>query len=354
MNKLHFHLTLNRGSFRLPVHLELPGKGIAVLFGASGSGKTSLLRAIAGLDRHADARIQINETLWQDQQNFVAVHHRQLGYVFQDDNLFQHLSCAGNLHFAAKRSHTPAAFLSRVIDQLGLSALMPRMPLHLSGGEKQKVAIARALVQKPRLLMLDEPFSAVDEEFKHAFLPALKTLLNELDLPALYVTHSSAEMSQMADTLIYFRPGNSPVVAPTNELLTDLHQGLAFRSEAESFLEVRVSGHDRDYGLNILEYDGCTLFTGGEFLQIGQQVRVRIMAQDVSLALSPPTMSSILNILPVTVMELSELAGHQTTIRLRAGNQTILARITRKSAVVLQLVKGMQLYAQIKSVAVLH
>lgn len=354
MNRLQIKLTISRGSFRMPVALDLSGNGISVLFGASGTGKTSLLRAIAGLDRHADAQVCINGSTWQDQHIFVPVHQRKLGYVFQEDNLFQHLSCEGNLHFAARRAHTPPEFFARVIEQLNLSALLSRMPVHLSGGEKQKMAIARALLQKPELLLLDEPFSAVDEEFKHGFLPRFKALLCELNIPALYITHSSAEMSQMADALVYFQHGHGPVVAPTNELLTDLHQGLAQRSDAESLLEARVSGHDREFGLNILECDGSTLFVGGEFLQINQQVRVRILAQDVSLALNPPSMSSILNILPVSVLELAELSGHQTTIRLQVGRQTLLARITRKSATVLQLAKGTQLYAQIKSVAVLH
>ena len=354
MSGLQIRLAITRGSFHMPVNLSLPGQGISVLFGASGTGKTSLLRAIAGLDRHDAALIQLNDTLWQNQQICVPVHQRNLGYVFQEDNLFLHQSCEGNLRFAAKRSQTPADFFAHVISQLNLAGLLSRMPVHLSGGEKQKVAIARALLQKPQLLLLDEPFSAVDEEFKHAFLPKLKALLAELGIPALYVTHSSAEMSQMADELVWFNQGQGPVVAPANELLTDLQQGLARRTDAESLLEAHVVGHDRDFGLNILECDGCTLYVGGEFLPIGRPVRVRILAQDVSLAFNTPSLSSILNILPATVLELAEHAGHQTTIRLQVGTQTILARITRKSVAALQLVEGTRLYAQIKSVAVLR
>ncbi|MES2604670.1 MAG: molybdenum ABC transporter ATP-binding protein [Pseudomonadota bacterium] len=362
MSKLQLQLAVTRGEFSLPVSLELPARGISAFFGASGTGKTSVLRAIAGLDHHANALISLNGTVWQDSKKFVPAYQRKLGYVFQEDNLFPHLNVADNLQFASRRALTPPAFVEQVINQLQLDALLQRKSLQLSGGEKQKVAIARALIQQPTLLLLDEPLSAVDEEFKRGFLPLFRSLLLQLGIPALYVTHASAEVGMLADTLVYFRAGSSPRAAPTNAMLTDLQQELAHRADAEAFLDARVASHEAEYGLYTLDCGGCSLTVGGPTLQQDQQVRIRILAQDVSLALAPPQHSSILNILPATIMAMSDEGDHQCVVQLRLGSQsegrpfsqTLLARITRKSAVALRLAIGDAVYAQIKSVAVLH
>lgn len=354
MSILHIQATIVRGDFRLPVDLDLPNDGITALFGASGSGKSSLLRAIAGLDRHDDAHIGVGDSVWQDDSSFVPTHKRKVGYVFQEDNLFPHLSVMRNLLFAAKRAETQDYFFNYVVAQLDLTPLLERSPVHLSGGEKQKVAIARSLLQHPSLLLLDEPLSAVDEEFKRGFLPQLKILLAELSIPALYVTHSSAELGQLADALVYFRQGHMPLASTANALFTDLQAPLALRSDAEAFLDVTVTAHDEVYGLYHLACGNYTLNIGSPALHTGQQVRLRILAQDVSLALSPPMQSSILNILPVTVLELADHGEHQTIVRLQLDRQILLARITRKSAVTLGLKAGDRVYAQIKGVAVLH
>jgi molybdate transport system ATP-binding protein len=362
MSTLNLNLVINRGSFHLPVALELPTVGISAFFGASGTGKTSLLRAIAGLDHHPGAVVRINGTTWQDDASFVPVHQRQLGYVFQDDNLFPHLNVADNLSFASRRASTAADFVEHVIEQLQLGSLLQRKPTQLSGGEKQKVAIARALMQQPSLLLLDEPLSAVDEEFKRGFLPRFRNLLLTLGTPALYVTHSSAEVGMLADTLVYFRDGLPPQTAATNTLLTDLHGDLSHRPDAEAFLSARVIDHDTQFDLYSLVCGDCILSVGGTALTIGDEVRLRILAQDVSLALAPPQHSSILNILPATIMAMSDAGPHQTVVKLQLGEAnaaakpswTLLARITRKSAVALGLTIGDHIYAQIKSVAVLH
>ena len=354
MNTLLIKATLARGDFSLAVDLALPNDGITALYGASGSGKSSLLRAIAGLDRHGSTTIRVGETMWQDGDHFVPTHKRNVGYVFQEDNLFPHLNVLRNLRFATKRAGTADYLFEYVVSQLALKPLLKRSPVYLSGGEKQKVAIARSLLQHPSLLLLDEPLSAVDEEFKRGFLPQLKTLLAELSIPALYVTHSSAELGQLADALVYFRQGQSPLATTANALFTDLQGPLALRSDAEAFLDVTVTAHDEAWGLYHLACGSYTLNVGGPTLLKGQQVRLRILAQDVSIALSPPMQSSILNILPVTVLELADHGEHQTTVRLQLDTQVLLARITRKSAVSLGLKAGDSVYAQIKGVAVLH
>ncbi len=354
MSSLQLNLLLQRGDFALPVDLTLAGRGITAFYGGSGTGKTSLLRAIAGLDRHAGGRVSFGAAVWQDEHGFVPTYRRNVGYVFQEDNLFPHLTVLKNLRFAGKRADTEDEFFNHVLEQLALGPLLNRSPLHLSGGEKQKVAIARALLQKPSLLLLDEPMSAIDEEFKRGFLPQLKALLHELAVPALYVTHSSAELAQLADSLVYFGRQQPPAVTTPNALFTDLQSPLALRADAEAFLDAVVTAHDESYGLYHLLCGNYTLNVGGPSLQVGQQVRLRVLAQDVSIALAPPMQSSILNIIPVTVVALVDHGEHQSTASLQLDTQTLLARITRKSAATLGLKAGDRVYAQIKGVAVLH
>lgn len=353
MSTLTVKAALQRGDFSLPVDLRLPMAGITAFLGASGTGKTSLLRTIAGLDRHAGALVQYGSTVWQDAVHFVPTHLRRLGYVFQEDNLFPHLSVQGNLRFATQRSAVPAKHFDHILQHLQLEPLLARQPTQLSGGEKQKVAVARALLSQPTLLLLDEPLAAVDEDFKHSFLPQFKLLVQELNIPVLYISHSSAEIVQLADTLVYFSRGQAPIAAPTNSLLTDLQHPLAQRSDAESLLGAEVVSHDPEYGLYTLDSSGVRLFVGGPHLQVGQRVRLRIVAQDVSVTIAPPEHSSILNILPATVLEVSPCGETQHTILLQVGDQRILSRITRKSTAMLKLDIGSSVYAQIKSVAVL-
>ncbi|HTR00026.1 MAG TPA: ATP-binding cassette domain-containing protein, partial [Candidatus Acidoferrum sp.] len=159
MTALHVEVTIRRESFDLPIALELPATGITTIFGASGTGKTSLLRTIAGLDRHDGAVIRFSGDVWQEGSTFVPTHRRNVGYVFQDDNLFLHLSVFGNLRFAAKRANASREAMEQLVEDLELAHLLGRMPSQLSGGEKQKTAIARVLLQRPRLLLLDEPLS---------------------------------------------------------------------------------------------------------------------------------------------------------------------------------------------------
>lgn len=353
MTMLSASMQLRRGDFMLPVDLDIPAHGISAFLGASGTGKTSLLRAIAGLDVHAGAVVKYGDAVWQDASHFIPTCERRVGYVFQEDNLFPHLSVLGNLRYATKRSGAPDTLVSHVVKHLDLEPLLSRNTLQLSGGERQKVAIARALLSQPTLLLMDEPLAAVDEEFKHAFLPRFKLLIQELNTPVLYISHSSAEIVQVADTLVYFSRGNAPVCAPTNRLLTDLQHPLAQRADAESLLEAEVKGYEPEYGLYTLDFGGVRLLVSGTALQFGQRVRLRIVAQDVSVTLTPPEYSSILNILPATVLGISPCGPTQHTILMRVGGQHMLARITRKSTALLQLQPGSAVYAQIKSVAVL-
>ena len=201
---------IDYGSFRLNVDLNLPGTGITVLFGPSGSGKTTLLRCIAGLQRASHGFLAINGDVWQnsDRGIFVPTHKRPLGYVFQEANLFPHLSVKGNLQFGLKRIASPSATdLQHILELLGIDHLLDRTPDRLSGGERQRIAIARALALNPKILLMDEPLAALDFKRKQEILPFLGRLHQELNIPVIYVTHSQQEVAQLADHIVIIEEG---------------------------------------------------------------------------------------------------------------------------------------------------
>lgn len=357
---LRIRQDIRRGSFALQVELDLPARGTTAIFGASGSGKSSLLRAVAGLDRHPGGLVQVQDRIWQDERTFVPVHQRKLAYVFQEDNLFPHLDVWHNLRFGSVRAGTSEARLRSVVDLLQIGPLLRRKPAQLSGGERQKVAIARALALQPELLLLDEPLAGVDAAFRESFLPQLRTLIGQLDTPVLYVSHAADEVAQLADTLVLFEPGQAPCAGDLVELLTSPRYSLATRQDAESVIDATVLRHDAAWGLLELGFSGGILTVPGPALPAGQRVRARVFAQDVSVVLQAPAMTSILNLFPATVLQLLPGGEAQVVLLLQVGavsetgGQRLLARITRKSAAHLDLHAGSQVYAQIKSVAVLR
>lgn len=218
----HIRLTLPRAHFTLQVALDLPGQGITVLFGASGSGKTSLLRCVAGLERAHQAKIQIGHTTWQDDTRgiFVPTWRRALGYVFQEPSLFDHLTVEGNLTYGLKRlgARASAHSLNEAIDLLGIRALLPRRPQTLSGGERQRVAIARALATQPQWLLLDEPLAALDQARRHDILPWLERLRDHSRIPMLYVTHSIDELHRLADRVVVLEHGQVAAVGTLTDM----------------------------------------------------------------------------------------------------------------------------------------
>lgn len=347
---------LDYGGFRLNVDLRLPGSGVTVLFGHSGSGKTTLLRCIAGLQRAPNGLMQINGEIWQDGARgiFLPTHRRSLGYVFQEANLFPHLSVKGNLQFGLKRSGRANADLTHILDLLGITHLLARMPDRLSGGERQRVAIARALALKPKLLLMDEPLAALDFKRKQEILPYLVRLHRELDIPVLYVTHSQQEVAQLADHLVILDEGRVLVSGPVAEIMSRLDTPMALDREAATVWPVTVVNHDADYHLTQVEIAGTLLSLPMVNAEPGTSLRLQINARDVSIALSAPVATSILNVLPATVMALNQNQQGQTAVRLMVGNQPLLAHITSKSAMLLSLHAGMAVYAQIKGTSILN
>lgn len=191
MSGIRARFRFDRGNFLLDVDLALPGRGVTALFGHSGSGKTTVLRAIAGLERAAGGYIALGDTVWQDDAKgiFVPTHRRALGYVFQEASLFEHLTVEGNLEFGRQRTAESERRFKRsdVTELLGIDGLLKRRPATLSGGERQRVAIARSLLTAPQLLLMDEPLAALDLKRKLEILPYLERLHDELAIPVIYV-----------------------------------------------------------------------------------------------------------------------------------------------------------------------
>src|SRR5690242_9341403 len=294
------------GGFRLAADFAIEQPGITALFGPSGSGKTSIVDAIAGLlrPRHGVIAIGGETVLDTEAAIFVPPRLRRVGYVFQDARLFPHMSVENNLRFGWRRAKVPAddAAFDHIVSLLGLEGLLARAPLKLSGGEKSRVALGRALLSSPRILLLDEPLSALDAARKAEILPYLERLRDEAKIPMLYVSHSLEEVSQLADTVIAVRDGATIAQGPVFEMLADLESGA--RIGAPSFgavVDTRLQEHDD--GLSVLAFDGGRLIVPRLKRDIGQRVRVRVRAEDVMLAAEEPRMISANNVLLCNVTE---------------------------------------------------
>lgn len=346
---------IQRGDFLLRAELTIPSRGISALFGPSGCGKTSLLRAIAGLDRYPNSHLKVGEQNWQDESYFMPPHKRPLGYVFQDNGLFNHLNVEQNLQYGMKRvpQTERKVSLQEAIELLDIAHLLKRKPDKLSGGEKQRVAIARAVAVSPRLLLMDEPLAALDQARKQEILPYIESLTQTLDIPLIYVSHATDEVARLADHLVLMEQGTIKTSGPIAELLTRLDLSLSQTENAEALIKAKVAGHDDDYNLTYVDFAGGRFTVPQKLLTEGQVVRLRILARDVSLTLEKQTGTSILNIFPATVDEIHAKGDAQMTVRLMVGRFPMLARITQKSASLLDIQPGRKVYAQVKSVALL-
>lgn len=343
--------------FCLDVDLSLPGSGVSVLFGHSGSGKTSLLRCIAGLQRAEQGYLQVDGQVWQDSQYglFVPTHKRALGYVFQEANLFPHLSVQDNLQFGLKRSgRREAVELPHILELLGIEHLLRRMPANLSGGERQRVAIARALALQPQILLMDEPLAALDFKRKQEILPFLKNLNRELKIPVLYVTHAQQEVAQLADHLVMMEQGKVLASGPLTETLSRLDVPTALDRDAAMVWPVEVTGHEAEYHMTEVAFDGGNICMPMLNVSVGTPLRLQIYARDVSITLQRPEATSILNVLPAIVTELADDDSGHVVVQLRLGNQPLLAHITQKSAKLLGLQNGMAVFVQIKGTSILN
>lgn len=346
---------IDRGKFSLDVDLKIPQRGVTALFGPSGCGKTTLLRAIAGLEASQNGYLKVGNEIWQDDQKNLPPHQRPIGYVFQEPSLFAHLNVQHNLEYGLKRLRglTAKVSLGQAVELLGIGHLLDRKPHQLSGGEQQRVAIARALAVSPSMLLMDEPLAALDMIRKREILPYLESLHQELDIPLLYVSHSREEVARLGDHLVLLEAGRVQAMGTVSELFSRLDLALAHGPETETVINAVVAGYDEEFELSYLDFPGGRFTVAGKQLPLGSAARLQVLARDVSLTLEHQSKTSILNIFPATVDEMMTEGTAQITVRIMIGAVAMLVRITRKSAVELNLQPGQAIYAQVKSVALL-
>ncbi len=349
------------GSFHLDVAFDAPGRGVTALFGPSGCGKTSVLRAVAGLHHFPDGLFELDGDVWQDSATFRPVHHRPIGYVFQEASLFPHLDVRRNLDYGRRRALRAGApetiRFDDVVDLLGLSRLLARAPATLSGGERQRVALGRALLTQPKLLLMDEPLSALDRFAKDEILPYFERLCDSFRLPTLYVSHDLAEVERLADHIVLMADGRVTAAGPLAEMQARPDLPLARMPEASVTLAAEVVAYDPTYHLTTLAVRGARLLAPGRFGPTGSHRRLRIAGADVALVRDPPRSSSILNCPAARVLEAAPHGPGMMTVVLALGpdgaGARILARVTRRSWDHLRLGPCQPIFAQIKGVALI-
>jgi len=342
-----------RGSFVLDAAFEAPAGAVTALFGPSGAGKTSLLRGVAGLERF-EGECRLGDDIWQDATYFRPVHRRAIGYVFQEASLFPHLSVAENLRYGQRRSPVRRAIdFDAIVGLLGLAGLLERWPQHLSGGERQRVALGRALLSQPQLLLLDEPMSALDGAARAELYPYLEALGGTLALPMLLVTHDVGEVERLADRLVAVRDGKIVGSGPLNDMLVGDALGLRRERSAAAVLKGRIVGYDAADALTEVDLSGRRLLVPGQLGPPGEPVRIRVAAGDVSLAVSPPSATTIINILPAVIDAIEPITAAEALVTLRLGSETALARVTQHSVRLLGLASGQSVFAQVKGASVL-
>ncbi|MDP5085772.1 MAG: molybdenum ABC transporter ATP-binding protein [Yoonia sp.] len=336
------------GDFQLDAEFVAPA-GVTAIFGRSGSGKTTIVNGLAGLMRPDSGRITVGDTVLFDSAARVNLppQKRRIGYVFQDARLFPHMTVKRNLTYGGTHD------ADNVIAVLGLADLLNRMPSGLSGGERQRVALGRALMCDPQILLMDEPLAALDAPRKAEILPYIERLRDEVKIPILYVTHDVSEVARLATTLVVLEAGKVNIAGPVETVLSQPEAVplLGVRA-AGAVITTKIAGRLLDDGLTELSFSGGRLLLPGMLGVLGQTVRLRIPAQDVILSKEAPTGLSALNVLPVVITRIEIGRGPGVAVGLKAGEDQLLARITRRSAQRMGLAVGQKIYAIIKATAV--
>jgi molybdate transport system ATP-binding protein len=344
--------------FPLDVELACAAGEVLAVFGPSGSGKTTILRSIAGLHRTASATVRVGGQVWADTAApvFRPTHDRAVGFVFQEYALFPHLTMTGNV--AAALGHRPRrerrARAEELLALVQLSSSLDRRPHQLSGGERQRVALARALAREPAVLLLDEPFAAVDRAVRRTLHDEIDRLRRMLDIPLVLVTHDFDDVVRLATHLLLLKEGRVVATGALTDLMSrpDL-PWLRSAIGPGSVFDARVARRHRDRGLLELAFDGGRLLAADRDLGEGSAVRIRIPAREVILATQPPTGVSLHNVLAgrVAAMHQDEGSDH-VLVQLAVGRLLLLAEVTRDAVQRLDIAPGATLHALIKSVSV--
>lgn len=350
MLELNFTQTL--GTHTLRIAENLPADGITAIFGVSGAGKTSLINAIGGLTHPQEGRIVLNKRALFDSAKKICLppEKRRVGYVFQDARLFPHYKVRGNLRYGMAKSM--ASQFDKLVALLGIEPLLDRLPGGLSGGEKQRVAIGRALLTAPELLLLDEPLASLDIPRKRELLPYLQRLAREINIPMLYVSHSLDEILHLADKVMVLEAGEVKAFGNLEEVWGSsvMHPWLP-QEQQSTILKVSVLEHHPHYAMTALALGDQHIWVNKVDLPVQSPLRIRIQATDVSLVLQPPVNSSIRNVLRAKVAGCFDVNG-QVEVQLEVGSRTLWARISPWARDELAIKPGIWLYAQIKSVSI--
>ncbi|MDD1521637.1 molybdenum ABC transporter ATP-binding protein [Bradyrhizobium sp. WBAH42] len=337
------------GSIPLDTQFSVPAEGVTAISGPPGCGKTTLARCIAGVQRLPNGFCAIDGEIWQDETIFRPPHLRHVAYVFRLPILSSHLSVRRILLYNASKSEPTLIDFDGVVELLALAPLLERLPSLLSGAERLRLALGRALLGQPRLVLLDDPLIVLDRSAKREILPFLERMRQTLPLPMIYFGHDIADIEHFADHLVMMKDGAVATAGPLSVLQSD--SALAQRGEAAVCLDTTVGGYDGRYGLIMLRLKAVRFLIPGVPLTPGAQLRLRIAADDVSIAREPRRASSILNVFPARIKASLPHGEAEVTLVLtvetgRSG-VPLLARITRRSFDALRLSNGGEVFAEV-------
>ena len=359
------NLSLIKDNFTLKTgYFSFSSQGVTAIFGVSGSGKTTFLRALAGFEPEIKGELIFGEEIWLGVKKTMPVHKRKLGYVFQEPSLFTHLNVEQNLRYGLKRAKRIVGKrtlngsyieFNQVVSWLGLGSLLNRDVANLSGGEKQRVAIGRALLSQPKILMMDEPLASLDIFAKRQIMPYLEKLRDELAIPILYISHSAEEVERLADNVVFMEQGKISAIEPIEKALNKKHTPLYQHSEPKSVLPAMIKNHLEEEGLTELLVGNSQIFVPLLDKKLGEKARVVIAASQVSLIHEKPQQTSMLNHLPVEIEAIDDFNNYSQLVTLRIQNNPLplLAQITKRSVQQLHLQPKQYWVAAIKTVSIL-